>query len=105
MRPSKISATRGEDTNYAPVSVAAAVVSPDDAAAPRTLTEMVSEVPAVAENGQGGMFQNYSVRGVSRQRVLTLVAGMRIVSERRAGVSASFVDPALMRSVDHRDFP
>lgn len=94
-----VSATRGE-TNYAPVSVSSQVVDPAQAPALRTLTELVAEVPAVAENGQGGIFQTYSVRGVSRQRVLTLVAGMRIVSERRAGVSASFVDPRLMRSVD-----
>ena len=95
-----VSATRGE-FNFAPVSVDTTVVDPDDfAAPPSSLTEMVSEVPAVSENGQGGLFQTYSVRGVSRLRVLTLVSGMRINSERRAGVSASFIDPRLMGNVD-----
>ena len=95
-----VSANRGEES-FSPVSVATAVLNPAASLAPpRTLTEMVAQVPSVAENGQGGIFQTYSIRGVSRQRILTLVSGMRIVSERRAGVSASFVDPLLMRKVD-----
>jgi len=90
----------GED-NFSPVSVDASVIDPDKMPAPpSTLTDMVVEVPAVSQNGQGGIFQTYSIRGVSRQRVMTLVSGMRIVGERRAGVSASFLDPRLMRSVD-----
>jgi iron complex outermembrane receptor protein len=95
-----VTANRGEES-FAPVTVASSVIEPDDSPAPpATLTEMIAEVPAVAENGQGGIFQSYSIRGVSRQRVLTMVSGMRIVGERRAGVSASFVDPRLMSSVD-----
>ena len=95
-----VSANRGEE-NFSPVSVATSVIQPSDNVAPPTdLTEMVSQVPSVSENGQGGLFQTYSIRGVSRQRVLTLVSGMRIVSDRRAGTSGSFVDPQLMGSVD-----
>ncbi len=95
-----VSANRGEE-NFSPVSVAADVLRPEESTAPPgSLTELVAEVPGVAENGQGGIFQAYSIRGVSRLRVLTLVAGMRIVGERRAGVSASFIDPLLMGSVD-----
>ena len=95
-----VSANRGEE-NFSPVSVATSVIQPSDNVAPPTdLTEMVSQVPSVSENGQGGLFQTYSIRGVSRQRVLTLVSGMRIVSDRRAGTSGSFVDPLLMGSVD-----
>ena len=95
-----VSASRGE-TNFAPVSVDTSVIEPDQLAAPpSTVTEMVSQVPAVSENGQGGLFQNYSIRGVSRLRILTLVSGMRIYSERRAGVSASFIDPRLLGSVE-----
>ncbi|MDH3746236.1 MAG: TonB-dependent receptor plug domain-containing protein, partial [Acidobacteriota bacterium] len=92
-----VTANRGEDA-YAPVSVSVAVIEPRAAMA--ALSGLVSEVAAVSENGQGGLFQSYSVRGVARGRVLTLLDGMRIVSERRAGVSASFVDPALIGSVD-----
>ncbi len=95
-----VSASRGEGATV-PVSIAATLVEPGDAAVePATLTELVATVPGVAENGQGGIFQTFSVRGVARQRVLTLFSGMRIVGERRAGVSASFVDPRLLRSVD-----
>lgn len=95
-----VSANRGE-SGFSPVSVASTVIEPDESLSPpATLTEIVSEIPAVSENGQGGIFQTYSIRGVSRQRVMTLVSGMRIVGERRAGVSASFVDPLLMGAVD-----
>ncbi len=95
-----VSANRGEE-NFSPVSVAADVLRPEEAAAPPgRLTELVAELPGVAENGQGGIFQTWSIRGVSRLRVLTLVSGMRIVGERRAGVSGSFIDPLLMGSVD-----
>ena len=95
-----VSASRGEE-GFAPVSVAAAKVSPQEAAAPpATVGELLIETPGVAENGQGGIFQTYSLRGVSRRRVLTLISGMPIVGERRAGVSASFIDPTLLGSAD-----
>ena len=95
-----VTANPGEE-NFSPVSVAISVLDPEKLAAPpNSLTEFVSATPSVSENGQGGLFQTYSVRGVSRLRVMTLVSGMRIVGERRAGVSASFIDPLLMDSVD-----
>lgn len=95
-----VTAAPGED-NFSPVSVDASTIEPDELPAPpSTLTDMVVEVPAVSQNGQGGIFQTYSIRGVSRQRVMTLISGMRIVGDRRAGVSASFLDPRMMRSVD-----
>ena len=64
-----------------------------------TLTQALTEVAGVAENGQGGHFQVFSIRGISRHRVLRLVSGMRVHSERRAGASVSFVDPLLLGSV------
>ncbi len=89
---------RSED---APVGVTATRLNPTEAPVPSsTLTELVNSVPAVAETGQGGIFQVYSIRGISRHRVQTSVSGMRITSERRAGASASFLDPLLMESVD-----
>lgn len=95
-----VSANRGEE-HFSPITVASSVVEIQDAASPpATLTEMISSVPTVSENGQGGLLQTYSIRGMSRQRVMTLVSGMRIMAERRAGVSASFLDPLLMSSVD-----
>ena len=60
---------------------------------PSSLTDLINTSPSVSQNGQGGHFQNFSIRGVSRQRVRTLINDMRIVSDRRAGVSASFIEP------------
>lgn len=68
--------------------------------APATLTELVATSPAVSQNGQSGLFQVFSIRGVSRERVQTRIAGVRLTSERRAGVSASFLDPQLLEAVD-----
>ena len=96
-----VTASRGERQSFAPLSVASAKVKPQEqAASPTTLTELVETVAGVAENGQGGIFQVFSIRGVSRQRVLTLVSGIPIIGERRAGVSTSFIDPLLIGSVD-----
>jgi len=96
-----VTASPGLGDEGAPVSLASTVVRPEDnSAAPSTLLDLVEGAPGVAENGQGGLFQVYSIRGVSRQRVSTLVAGMRIVGERRAGVSASFIDPLLMQGAE-----
>jgi outer membrane receptor protein involved in Fe transport len=95
-----VSANRGRQ-NFAPVSVASSVIEPAEATTPVTnVGELLAQTAAVSENGQGGAFQTFSIRGVSRQRVLTLVSGMRMVSERRAGVSASFVDPLLLGAID-----
>jgi iron complex outermembrane receptor protein len=83
-----------------PRGTAATSEGPNDGPAPpATVLDVIDDIAGVAENGQGGIFQNYSVRGLSRQRVLTLVQGMRVVGERRAGVSASFIDPLLLDSV------
>jgi iron complex outermembrane receptor protein len=64
-----------------------------------SLTELVEGIPGVAENSQPGLYQVISIRGVSRQRILTLVDGVRLSSERRAGVAASFIDPLLLDNV------
>ena len=66
---------------------------------PSNLTNLITHSPSVAQNGQGGHFQNYSIRGVSKHRIKTLINGMRIESDRRAGVSASFIDPLLIEQV------
>ena len=95
-----VSANRGE-SGFAPISVAATTLTPTDSPVPpSTLTEAVAEVPGVSENGQGGLFQVFSIRGVSRYRILTLVEGSRVVGDRRAGVSASFIEPQLLEKVD-----
>jgi outer membrane receptor protein involved in Fe transport len=95
-----VSARRGGDS-LSPSSIASTVIEPLAIGHPTTtLTDAVIRVPGVAENGQGGLFQVVSIRGVARNRVLTLIDGMRIITERRAGVSTSFLDPLLIVSVD-----
>ena len=96
-----VTASRSAGETFVAETVATTEIRPDEkAAAPTTLTELVEGVAGVAENGQPGLFQTYAIRGVSRQRILTLVSGVQIVGERRAGVSTSFVDPLLMGAVD-----
>jgi iron complex outermembrane receptor protein len=65
-----------------------------------TLGEVAESVAGVAKSGQGGRFQVFSLRGLSRQRVKTLFAGVPLTSDRRAGVAASFVDPYLTGAVE-----
>lgn len=92
-----VSATREGGSGFEPVSVAVSTIQPEDRpTVPSTLVALVEGAPGVAENGQGGQFQAYSIRGVAGQRVMTLVAGTRIVTERRAGSTGSFVDPLLL---------
>ncbi|MGD9344532.1 MAG: TonB-dependent receptor [Candidatus Aminicenantes bacterium] len=55
------------------------------------LAESVEKVPGVATVGKGGYSMVPSIRGLAEHRVLLLVDGVRITSERRVGASASFV--------------
>ncbi|MFT5113412.1 MAG: outer membrane receptor protein involved in Fe transport [Kiritimatiellia bacterium] len=72
----------------------------DVGANPLSLTELITRTPGIAESGQNGLFQTFSVRGVSGQRVQTRFAGVPISSERRAGTGASFVDPWQLQQID-----
>lgn len=96
-----VSATRDAGGGFQPVSVAATAVTPEEKAAPpSSVMDVIEGVPSVAENGQGGRFQTFSIRGLAGQRVLNMVSGARIVTERRAGVALSFVDPLLLSTVE-----
>jgi len=66
---------------------------------PATILEAITNIPGIAENGQGGLFQVYSIRGLSRQRVLTYLGQIPLKAERRAGVASSFLHPLLFSSV------
>ena len=65
-----------------------------------SLSEALALQPSVSLNGQPGLFQTLNIRGLSRQRVQSFLNGMRLTSERRAGVSASFLDPLLLGGVE-----
>jgi len=64
-----------------------------------TTADIISSLPGVTLNGQGGTLQAYSVRGFSRARIQTRLSGVPLSTERRAGNSASFLDPFLIGSV------
>jgi iron complex outermembrane receptor protein len=92
---------RMPQSNFSPIGSSASMVPMDSLPVPATtISDLVTSIPGIAPNGQGGMFQVYSVRGVSRHRVLTSIGGVRITTDRRAGVSASFVDPFLIDGAD-----
>jgi iron complex outermembrane receptor protein len=89
------------EATSAPLGTSSTVLDPVRVVGtPSDLADVVVAAPGVSQNGQGGHFQVFSVRGVSRHRIMNLVSGMRVFSERRAGASVSFVDPLLMDSVE-----
>jgi iron complex outermembrane receptor protein len=55
------------------------------------IAESVDKVPGVAAVGKGGYSMVPAIRGLAEHRILLLVDGVRITSERRIGASASFV--------------
>ncbi|MEE4203999.1 MAG: TonB-dependent receptor [Halieaceae bacterium] len=65
----------------------------------RTAGDWIERLPGVSLNGQGGLFQSYSVRGFSRWRIRTEVAGVPLFTDRRAGNAASFIPPELLGQV------
>jgi len=65
-----------------------------------TVTNIITELPGVNIVGQGGLFQVYSIQGLSGARVQTQLSGIPLYSERRAGTSASFISPFLLGSVE-----
>ncbi|MBT4522200.1 MAG: TonB-dependent receptor [Halieaceae bacterium] len=62
----------------------------------RSIADWIERLPGVSFNGQGGLKQSYSVRGFSRWRIRTEVDGVPIITDRRAGSSASFIPPDLL---------
>ncbi len=96
-----VSATRDASGVFQPVSVAASSIRPGrKGAPPARFVDVIEGVPGVAESGQGGHFQTFSVRGLGGQRVLSLFAGAPIVTERRAGAALSFADPLILGTID-----
>ena len=83
-----------EGAREGPLGSSSSVLNPESVAdSASSLTDVVATVPGVSQNGQGGQFQNVSIRGVSRHRVTHQVSSARVSSDRRAGPSTSFIDP------------
>jgi len=64
------------------------------------LVETLQHTPGVHFIGSGGFSVTPSIRGIARRRVLLLVDGSRITSDRRAGTSASFIPPEFISRVE-----
>ena len=67
---------------------------------PQNVAQLVARQPGVAYNGQGGQLQTVSVRGLSRQRVGSYFLDIPLLTERRAGSAASFIDPNMLQAVE-----
>ena len=65
----------------------------------RTIGDWLATDPSLSLNGQGGLLQSFSVRGMSRYRIRTEIDGVPIITDRAAGNSASFLPPTLVRAV------
>lgn len=63
---------------------------------PENMVAAVSRQPGVSFIGRGGSTVTPSIRGLARRRVLVLADGCRIVSDRAAGTSASFIAPGMV---------
>jgi len=57
------------------------------------LTEALQDVPGVGALGSAGFSLVPSIRGLARRRVLYLIDGARLDSDRRTGPNGSFVSP------------
>ncbi|OGD20473.1 MAG: hypothetical protein A2W03_02065 [Candidatus Aminicenantes bacterium RBG_16_63_16] len=60
---------------------------------PANIAEGIQDVPGVGALGSGGFSLVPSVRGLARRRILYLIDGARLESDRRTGPNASFVSP------------
>jgi outer membrane receptor protein involved in Fe transport len=66
---------------------------------PENLTDTVGWVPGAGRVGEG-VAAVPSLRGLAGGRTLILLDGARVTSERRAGPSATFLDPAILEAVE-----
>lgn len=76
------------------------VTHPVAAAPPVNLADLLNSQPGVAFNGQGGLFQTVSIRGMARQRIGTFFLDLPVTTERRAGTALSFIDPVLVETLE-----
>ncbi len=67
---------------------------------PENIIDGLADTTGVHFIGKGGFAVTPSIRGLARRRVLLLVDGFRVTSDRRAGASASFVPPEIARRIE-----
>lgn len=66
---------------------------------PENLMQALETVPGINQVSEGHAAVP-AIRGMARGRVLLLVDGARVTSERRVGPSATFLDPAALEGID-----
>ena len=67
--------------------------------APENLMQALETVPGINQVSEGHASVP-AIRGMARGRVLLLIDGARVTSERRVGPSATFLDPAVLEGID-----
>jgi len=66
---------------------------------PSRIVETLESVPG-AENSGSGQTAVPAIRGLARGRTLVLLDGARVTTERRAGASATYLDPFSLEAVE-----
>jgi len=84
----------GDSLSFISITDASQVAAP-----PQTIAELAVSQPGVAYTGQGGLFQTLAIRGLSRDRVGSFYLDIPLLTERRAGTAASFVDPFMLQDL------
>ena len=72
---------------------------PTHVVAPTSINDILVQSPSVNLNGQGGQIQNVNIRGFSRWRIQSLLDGVPVISDRRAGSSLGFIPPSFVDKV------
>jgi len=67
---------------------------------PENIVTTMLNTPGIHFIGSGGFSITPSIRGIARRRILILVDGMRVTGDRRAGVSATFLAPELVKKIE-----
>ncbi len=64
------------------------------------IAEALLTMPGLSDLGSGGFSLVPSIRGLARNRILILVDGARVFSDRRTGPGASFVNPMDIETIE-----
>jgi len=67
---------------------------------PVSPVEIAQTTPSVSFLGSGGQSITPTIRGTGRRRILLLLNGVRVLSDRRAGTSASFVPASWLTAME-----
>lgn len=67
---------------------------------PENIVSTMLNTPGIHFIGKGGISVTPSIRGLARRRVLVLVDGARLSSDRRVGVSAELIPPEFTRRIE-----